>query len=204
MRIVAVAEAHRGRLDEAKELIAAGAIGKVLSVRMQSYRNIMPGFGTPADSDPPPELDWNAFLGPAPARPYNRNRGLYHFRWFWDYSGGQMTNLGAHSLDIADWYLGGKAPLAVASFGGRYALLDNGETPDTQDTLFQFPGWTAVWSHREASRGAREPGRDGPVPGLSGLEFFGTHGSTSRGRAGRRRGIGAAAVLDHGAVGRFR
>ena len=54
---------------------------------------------------PPADLDWDAFLGPAPARKYNPNRGLYHFRWFWDYSGGQMTNLGHHSLDVVDWFL---------------------------------------------------------------------------------------------------
>ena len=89
---------------------------------MQSYRNIMPGFGSPADGPPPPDLDWNMFLGPAPERPYNPNRGLYHFRWFWDYSGGQMTNLGQHSLDIVDWFLGPLALKSVASFGGRFAL----------------------------------------------------------------------------------
>ena len=57
-------------------------------------RNMSPGFGRPPDGDPPPELDWDMFLGPAPLRRYNPNRAIYHFRWFWDYSGGQMTNLG--------------------------------------------------------------------------------------------------------------
>jgi predicted dehydrogenase len=150
----------------AKELIQAGHIGKVFSVRMGTNRNIMPGFGAPADRDPPPELDWDAFLGPAPQRNYNPNRGIYHFRWFWDYSGGQMANLGQHSLDIVDWYLGGKWPSAVCSVGGRFCLQDNGETPDTQDAIFEFPGFTASWSHREACRGQ---------PGVS-LEFCGTKG----------------------------
>src|SRR5262249_19048852 len=108
-------------------------------------------------------------------RKYNPTRAIYHFRWFWDYSGGQMTNLGHHSLDIVDWYLGGKSPQSVASLGGRYALQDNGETPDTQDALFEYPGWTAVWSHREASRGQA---------GGSGLEFFGPKGSLALSRKG--------------------
>src|SRR4029079_10965924 len=159
----------------ARELVQQGQIGKLVSVRMQSYRNIMPGFGRPADGPPPAELDWNMFLGPAPHRPYNANRGLYHFRWFWDYSGGQMTNLGQHSLDIVDWFLGPLALKSVASFGGRFALTDGGETPDTQDAIFDFPGFTAAWSHREAAQGE---------PAGSGFVFFGTKGSLSISRSG--------------------
>ena len=64
-----------------------------------------------------------------------------------------MTNLGQHSLDIVHWFLGADGPAAVTSVGGRFALRDNGETPDTQDALFEYAGWTASWSHREASRG---------------------------------------------------
>src|SRR5205807_1929110 len=80
-------------------------------------------------------------------------RGIYHFRWFWDTSGGQMTNLGHHALDLVHWFLGAD-PVAVTSAGGRFALSDNGETPDTQDVLIEYPGYTAVWSHREASGSA--------------------------------------------------
>ena len=58
------------------------------------------------DSEPPPELDYNLWLGPAPHRPYNKQRVHYYFRFFWDYSGGQMTNWGAHHLDIAQLALG--------------------------------------------------------------------------------------------------
>jgi len=135
----------------------------------------MPGFGRPTDGPPPADLDWDMFLGPAPERPYNANRGLYHFRWFWDYSGGQMTNLGQHSLDIVDWYLGPLALKSVASFGGRFALADNGETPDTQDAIFDFPGFTAAWSHREAAQGE---------PSGSSFIFCGTKGSLSISRNG--------------------
>jgi predicted dehydrogenase len=59
--------------------------------------------------------------------------------------------------------------------GGRYSLQDNGETPDTQDVLIEYPGWTAIWSHREASRGG---------PGGAGLEFFGPKGSLAISRGG--------------------
>ena len=176
-RIVQVGTQQRSgpHYDVARRLVQSGHIGKVVSVRMQSYRNIVPGFGTPPDGVPPDGFDWNLFLGPAPQRPYNPNRGLYHFRWFWDYSGGQMTNLGQHSLDIVDWFLGPLALRSVASFGGRLALTDNGETPDTQDAIFDFPGFTAAWSHREASQGEAAG---------SGLVFCGTKGSLSISRSG--------------------
>src|SRR5262249_25125786 len=118
---------------------------------------------------------WNLFLGPAPLRRYNPNRAIYHFRWFWDYSGGQMTNLGAHALDVVDWCLGVKGPSSVASMGGRFSLQDNGETPDTQDALFAYPGCTAGWSHREAARG---------TPSTAGMEFFGPKGSLAITRRG--------------------
>jgi predicted dehydrogenase len=186
-RVVQVGTQQRsGRhYQRARQLIADGSIGRVHSVRMQVYRNIMPGFGSPTDCPPPPELDWNSFLGPAPWRAYNPNRGIYHFRWFWDYSGGQMTNLGHHALDIMHWFLGGKLS-AVSSSGGRFALQDNGETPDTQDALIEIradentPGvrYSAVWSHREASAAAALADVFFP------MEFFGTKGSMAISRRG--------------------
>ncbi len=176
-RIVQVGTQQRSgpHYQRARQLIREGHIGQVMSVRMQAARNIMPGYGRPENCDPPQELDWNMWLGPAPMRPYNPNRGIYHFRWFWDYSGGQMTNLGQHQIDIVDWVLGVGSLLRVVSFGGRYCMQDNGETPDTQDALFELDGWTAVWSHREGSRGDRPS---------HGLQFFGTKGSLGISRSG--------------------
>ncbi len=161
--------------QKARDLLKAGHIGPIMSARMGAYRNVMPGFGSPPDGPPPSDLDYEMWLGPAPERSYNPHRALYHFRWFWDYSGGQMTNLGAHDLDIVQWVTGARAPLAVSCSGGRFALKDNGETPDTQDAVFEYPGFTAEWSLREASAGRRA--------GL-GLEFFGTKGSMTVARSG--------------------
>ncbi len=178
-RIVQIGVQQRSgpHYQQALALLRTGYLGKVHSVRMASFRNIMPGFGRPPQTEVPRDLDYDLWLGPAPARPYSPHRGLYHFRWFWDFSGGQMTNLGAHSIDILQWSLRAAAPLAVASSGGRFALQDDGETPDTQDALFEYPGFTAVWSHREASAGTR---------GGSGLEFFGEKGSLKIDRSGFR------------------
>ena len=176
-RVVQVGTQQRSgpHYQRARELVRSGHIGSVVAVRMWYYRNVMPGFGSPPDGDPPPGLDYSLWLGPAPERPYNPNRSIYHFRWFWAHSGGQMTNLGQHSLDIVHWFLDAKAPSAVTSAGGRFALRDNGETPDTQDALFEYPGWTATWSERECCRGA---------PPAYGLEFCGTRGSLLISRKG--------------------
>jgi len=177
-RVVQVGTQQRsGRhYHAAKQLIADGAIGKVHSVRMASFRNIMPGFGRPPGDAAPSEFDYDMWLGPAPKRPYSPHRGLYHFRWFWDYSGGQMTNLGAHSIDILQWYLGHKGPQSVYSTGGRFVVEDDGETPDTQDAVYSYPNQlTSIWSHREGSQGSGAG---------SGLEFYGTKGSLNVNRGG--------------------
>jgi len=176
-RVVQVGTQQRSgpHYQRARDLLRQRHIGPVSSIRMTAYRNIMPGYGSPADGEPPAELDWDLWLGPAPMHRYNANRALYHFRWFWDYSGGQMTNLAAHQLDIVHWCLGVSGPTAVTSAGGRFSLQDNGETPDTQDAIFEYPGFTALWSHREACAGRPES----RVP----LEFFGPRGSMTLSRS---------------------
>jgi predicted dehydrogenase len=176
-RVVQVGTQQRSgkHYQRARDLIRQGHLGQVVSVRMSAVRNVMPGFGRPADTDPPEGLDWDRWQGPAPARQYNPNRCLYHFRWFWDYSGGQMTNLGAHQLDVVDWVLGLEHLQAVTSAGGRFALEDNGETPDTQDALFELGRWTASFTMRECARGN--------LP-VYHLEFHGTKGTLGISRKG--------------------
>jgi predicted dehydrogenase len=87
------------------ELVRNGKIGKLKQVLVGIPGPNHPGEPGP-DSSPPPELDYNMWLGPAKLRPYNEKRVHYNFRFFWDYSGGQMTNWGAHHIDIGQWGLG--------------------------------------------------------------------------------------------------
>lgn len=178
-RVVQVGTQNRSgpNFQKARDFIREGRLGDIVSVQSNFFRNVRPGFGRPADQDPPPELDWDLMLGPAPWRRYNPNRGIYHFRWFWDYSGGQMTNLGQHSLDLVHWITGVKAPKAVYSTGGRFFLEDNGEVPDTQDAIIEYPGFTAVCQYRECTAG-----RGGQ--GMGGLMFHGTRGTMAMSRAG--------------------
>jgi predicted dehydrogenase len=82
---------------EMAEFVRGGGLGKVTGVRTFHIQNEWPkGIGNPPDSEPPAGFDWEAWMGPASKVPYNRNRGLYQFRWFFDYSGGQIANNGIH------------------------------------------------------------------------------------------------------------
>jgi len=182
-RIVQVGTQQRSlpHYQKAATDLLRGYLGKITSIRSGSVRNIVPGWGKPPDSAPPPGLDWDLYLGPVARHPYNPNRGMNNFhlqtgRWFWDTDGGQQTNMGTHEMDIILWALQAKGPTKVVSFGGRRNLDDFAEVPDTQDSLFDFPGGTtAVFSYREASVGGQ------PIPVLW---FFGTKGGMNLSRAG--------------------
>ncbi len=100
------------------ELVRNGRIGKIQRVLVGINRPNHPGEPV-SDSEPPEELNYDLWLGPAPQRPYNKNRVHYNFRFFRDYSGGQMTNWGAHHLDITQWGLGrdDSGPVKISGTG---------------------------------------------------------------------------------------
>ena len=139
--------------QKAVQLVRDGVIGPVHKITAGYTRNAMPGF-LPIELGPeqPPTLNWDLWLGPAPKVPFDPFRCLYHFRWFWNYSGGQMTNWGAHNLDIARWALDEVGPQAVTAFGGRYEIKDGGETPDVQEIIYRFSKSLVTWSGREVNR----------------------------------------------------
>ena len=174
--VVGTQRRHGKGVIDSKKVIESGVLGKIHSVRFASYRNIYPGFGKTPVSPPPPGFDYDMWLGPAEKKPYTAHRGLYHFRWFWDYSGGQMTNLGAHIIDQVLYVMGAKGPTQATSIGGRYALEDDGETPDLQDAIWAFPGpngspgFTMYCAIREANAGRRDAA-------AMGLQFLGTKGT---------------------------
>lgn len=142
--------------QKAVKLVQEGALGAVHKISAGFTRNGMPGFKPEEILGPgkevPKGLNWDMWLGPAPYMAYDPFRCHYNFRWFWDYSGGQMTNWGAHNLDIARWALNAKAPRAVTAYGGRYEIKDGGETPDIQEVLYDFQTCVVSWSGREVNR----------------------------------------------------
>ena len=150
--VVGTQRNHNPGHQVAKKIIESGVLGKIQMVKLGAGgRNIYPGFGRTLVADPPSNFDYDMWLGPAPKKPYQAHRGLYHFRWFWDYSGGQLTNLGAHSVSAFLLVTGVKGPTKVVSFGGRFTLEDDGETPDLQECLYDFPGFMLTMGVREAN-----------------------------------------------------
>src|ERR1041385_7051462 len=130
---------------KAAELVRNGRLGKIKRVLVGltgvnwTTDPLMP------DSAPPPELNYDMWLGPAPQRPYNKQRVHYYFRFFWDYSGGQMTNWGAHHLDIAQWALGmdESGPTEITA-KGEFDPQKRFETPTAFAITYKYANGVAV------------------------------------------------------------
>jgi predicted dehydrogenase len=160
------------------EVIRSDGLGKIHLCRVwiAMARERDNNLGHPPDSEPPAGLDWDLWLGPAPKRPFNKNRFLFNFRWFWDYAGGVLSDMGCHIMDLVHWSMQATAPLSVTSSGHRYATDENLETPDTHDVIYEYPGsdgkpaFNVVWSHMAANTHGFEN------RGL-GIAFYGTNGT---------------------------
>ncbi len=112
------------RFRFACELVRNGRLGKLERVDVGIPGNNKRCEPTWTPATPPPELDYDMWLGPAPWAPYHPQRCHYQFRFILDYSGGQVTNFGAHNLDIAQWGLG-------MDDSGPVEIVGKGEFPKT-------------------------------------------------------------------------
>jgi predicted dehydrogenase len=105
--------------------------------------------GEKSPKQPPKELDFDLWLGPAPQQPYHENLVHYNWHWFWDFGNGEIGNQGVHEMDIARWALpDGAVPTAAISLGGRFGYKDQGQTPNTQLTVIDFGGPKIVFEDR--------------------------------------------------------
>lgn len=149
------------------ELVRSGVLGRIHTVHLWKEGG-QPNLGFPPDSDPPPTLDWNLWLGPAPWRPYNPALCPYNFRYFWDYSGGVFADFWCHIADLPFWALELGPPQAVSATG-EDPLDHITTTPPFMDAEFDFPGLKMYWHSRVPDL----PGAKGR--GL-GVLFVGTDG----------------------------
>lgn len=144
-RVVQVGTQRRSgdHFRSAVEYVAAGKIGKVCEIKAWIYQ-VRPTIGRPAGGTPPPGVNYDAWLGPAPKRPFNENRFHYNWRFFWDYGNSELGNQGVHVLDVAIWAIQklrgmeNCLPTRVSASGGIYWLDDAKEVPDTQIVTYHY------------------------------------------------------------------
>ena len=130
-RIVQVGNHRRSgpHWEKAREMVASGKLGELRFIRTWDtrYRPEDPYIAR-AKTFKEKQIDWQRFLGTAPARPFDAIR-CSAWRWFWDYAGGLMTDIGPHRLDVAHWISGTEGPRSVVCNGGNYHSPE-WETPD--------------------------------------------------------------------------
>jgi len=165
-RIVQVGsqQSSDSRFRRACEYVRSGRIGKIRMIRVG-----LPGVNWTReppvpDGPPPPELDYNFWLGPAPWRPYNKHRVHYYFRFFWDYSGGQLTNWGAHHLDIVQWALGmdQSGPVEISA-RYEYDPLGRYEVPSWFEITYKYANGVTVLCGQSHRMGVTFEGQDGLI-----------------------------------------
>jgi predicted dehydrogenase len=164
-----------GLMADAASFLASGRVGKITAIHAHMFRNTPHGkaqWSRPVYPDMTPEtIDWAAFLGKAPERPFDANR-YANWRFYWDYSGGNVfENL---CQQLAFWYkaLDLRIPAAAAMSGGVYLWKDGREVPDTMSVSLE---------HSEEMLFTWDSGFGNNQLGSS-EEVLGTDGTLSRGQ----------------------
>jgi predicted dehydrogenase len=157
----------------AVEYVQSGKLGRVHVAKAWTVHQ-RKSIGFKKDVAVPAGVDYDLWLGPAAARPFNPNRFHYNWHWNWDYGTGELGNNGIHALDVVRWLLDLDAPTRVSAGGGKLFYDDDQETPDTQLAVFEVRGPTSQasiqWEHRTWS----PRGIDGEA---FGVEFYGSQGT---------------------------
>jgi predicted dehydrogenase len=131
--------------------IASGKYGKLLVSKGAASKNGSGrwSIGFKPIKEPPENLDYDIWLGPAPRQPYHENLVHYNWHWFWDFGNGEIGNQGVHQMDIARWAIPDSTlPRSVISMGGRWVnsteghppFTDQAQTPNCQLTIMDFGG----------------------------------------------------------------
>ena len=153
----------------AMDFLRSGKLGKVGMVRAFVHYPGGAGKSVP-DSEPPAELDWDLWCGPAALVPYNASIHPKGFRQHLEFANGQIGDWGIHWFDQILWWTDEKAPKSVHSVAARHVKQDSTNAPDTQVVNFEFEDFTAVWEHRQYAGNDAEKHRIG-------CYFYGTEGT---------------------------
>jgi predicted dehydrogenase len=169
-RIVQVGTMNRSRpaVIDAMKFMHGGGLGKVYMARGLCFKP-RPSIGKYPDGPMQPgekyaltvtstsweptydeqylsKVDYDLWLGPAPKRPFNRNRFHYNWHWHWDYGNGDTGNQGPHQFDIARWGLQKQEhPVKIRSVGGYFGEGETSqETPNEQTTMYEYADGTVM------------------------------------------------------------
>jgi predicted dehydrogenase len=124
-------------LREAVQKMRDGEFGEIYMSRGLCFK-ARDTIGKTPVSAVPPGVDYDLWTGPAPLRPFTKNRFHYNWHWFWDTGNGDLGNQGIHEVDIARWGLGVTHPTKVSAIGGKFMFDDDRETPNTLTATFEF------------------------------------------------------------------
>jgi predicted dehydrogenase len=172
--------------QKAVQLVREGKLGRISLTRTWNFSNEAPGgCGKPADqSEAPPGVDYDRWLGPAPKRPFNPVRFHGQFRWFFDYAAGMIGDWNVHLQDIIHWAMDVTAPRSVHAAGGKFTLDDIRDTPDTLLVTYEFDGPRGPFIQFYEMRKGNNHGIGGD-PG-HGMQFHGTDATLYLDRGGFR------------------
>ena len=135
-------------LQQAMKFMHDGGIGKIYMAKGLCYKR-RKSIGNTPDGPAPEGVDYNLWLGPAPERPYSRNRFHYNWHWIWDYGTTDMGNQGIHQMDIARWGLNKhELPTKIHGAGEKFVYDDDQETPNTQISTFEYDDALLVFEVR--------------------------------------------------------
>lgn len=179
-RVVQVGQWQRSdpHWKEVVDFVQSGKLGRIRTVKVWAYIGWKGEVPVLADEPVPQGVNYDMWLGPAAARPFNRNRFHFTFRWFWDYAGGLMTDWGVHLLDYGLYGMNVYVPKSVISSGGKYAFPNDAmETPDTQQAIYEFQDFGLIWDHTIGIYG-------GPYGREHGVAYIGEYGTLVVDRAG--------------------
>ena len=153
------------------DYVHSGKLGRIRTVKVWAYIGWKDRLPHHEDEPVPEGVDYDFWLGPAPERPFNRNRFHFTFRWFWDYAGGLMTDWGVHLLDYALYGMNRYDPDSVIASGGKFAFPDDQmETPDTMQAIYDFGDFGLIWDHTIGIFG-------GPFQRGHGVAYIGENGT---------------------------
>jgi predicted dehydrogenase len=133
---------------DAIRFLKTGALGRIRTCKAWSYVDWKGPVPKVPDTPVPEGVDYDMWLGPAPKRPFNKNRFHFTWRWYWEYAGGLMTDWGVHLIDYILYGMDKSIPVSVMATGGKYAYPDDDMvTPDTLTAVYDFRDFTMIWEH---------------------------------------------------------